>query len=203
MGCFSYAQSESAAFWGLYCPPTYKAIRIRFAKTSIQKLLESTAAFACRNGKRNGKIDVDSAVFSDVAYACVPFDKYDDKNRSKTVFHDGENTAKIPKLDDQKYNSKVTGLVKDYEWRFENESRLLIRTKKTHGEHILVSLPKGVIANMHFTLSPWATDEEKEFVKTSIKRWFAKAKVEWPKKEMFSKSVLEGGLKKWARQRGL
>ena len=39
--CFTYGFRESAAMWGLYCPATYKAIRVSVTEGAINSLLKS------------------------------------------------------------------------------------------------------------------------------------------------------------------
>jgi len=200
IGCFSYAQAESAALWGLYCSPECNAIRIRFSKDAMLKWVKSLKAFSCVRGKKGSEVEIFPPLFSDVAYACVPFDENDPKKRTNKVFHNTECTHEIIGLCKQKRDAAVTGFVKDYEWRFENESRLLIRTKEPQGKHLLISLPDEVLADMRFTLSPWVNDEERDSIQDTITNLFKAAGIKRSKKGMFTKSALEGGLKKWAKR---
>lgn len=56
--CFSYGLRESAAMWGLYCPMTYKAIRVIVPNLAMKSLLESGGHRIVAKGKRLGKLAI-------------------------------------------------------------------------------------------------------------------------------------------------
>lgn len=37
--CFSHERAESAVMWGLYCPPTYKAVRVVFHRYDLDNVI--------------------------------------------------------------------------------------------------------------------------------------------------------------------
>ena len=206
IACFSIGKPENAAMWGLYCPPTYKAIRIVIPKDAMNNWVENIDVFKVRNGGVDMSApmrNVDS-YFSDIVYASVRGDD-DDRDRSNTIFWEGESTEKIVGLEKQKRGVRVTGRVKDYEWRFERESRLIVKVRnEDYGEEFLaVRLSDDLLRSFEFTFSPWANDDEKGFVRNSVTDWLQAAlntKSIGPK---FDVSMLNEGLKKWAVSRGV
>lgn len=206
IACFSIGKPESAAMWGLYCPPTYKAIRIVFSKEIMQAWSKDITVFPVVDGVVDAaKVirNVDS-YFSDLIYASVKGDD-DDRDRANTISWEGEFSVKIPRLESQKKGARATGRVKDYEWRFEREMRLLVKIRAGNkmGEQIAVRLPDEVIRGMQFTFSPWADDDEKGYVREKVTSWLIKALATKSIGTKFDESMLNNGLGKWATSRGV
>ena len=203
--CFEYGFRESAAMWGLYCPATYKAIRVTVTEKAIMSLLESPCFNISRGRPTQRKIRA-KVDFSDLVYASVKT-KTDDPGRSTYLYWNGTRTKQMPDLY-KKLRSKATaGRLKDVEWSFENEARLIVKTAKPKKvKHIAVKLPLDFIKGMSFTLSPWADDSEEKLVRDELVKWLQTAgrnNVSSEDRKVFRTSVLRGALKKWAEQRGL
>ena len=202
--CFSHTRQESAAMWGLYCPPTYQAIRIVLPQRAM-KILKNVECVKINKGKVSAKTcPVVSNGIGDIVYAAVAKDEEESDSRSNTLLWDGRYSGKIEDLFDRKSGKRVTGFVKDAEWQFERESRLWVKIRGGYNEnHLALRLPDGVIRSMRFTLSPWIDKAEREFVKNRIRKWLDEAIKGAGDGVIFEESVLTNGLTKWAEQRGL
>lgn len=205
IACFTIGRPENAAMWGLYCPPTYKAIRISFPKKAMHEWVKGLDVHEIVDGKvSDAAIRNASAFFSDLVYASVKHDD-DDRDRANTISWEGEFSGKIANLEEQKRCVGATGRVKDYEWRFEREARLFVKIRdgRDFGERIAVRLPDSVIRSMRFTFSPWADKDEESYVRDKVSMWVRNAlsakHLDW----QFEESVLNNGLSKWAASRGL
>ncbi len=207
LASFSFSGAENAAMWGLYAPKNYKAIRIVIPGNAMKKwedtlknqraLKARIAQTSCESDKLGNEIATVSGGIADVIYASVKLDN-DERNRSNSLCWNDDHTPPMPNLDKGKTKKRVTGLVKDYEWRFEYETRVFVTTR-TVGRHdaVTIPIPKPVFESMSFVLSPWTNDAERKFVKGLIREWFQKAGISSSLSDdkLFRKSVLTGGLK--------
>lgn len=205
--CFSYGLRESAAMWGLYCPFTYKAIRVTISEAAMASLLDK--GNSCLKMSKTGSLQKACRAdkeFSDVIYASVKMSD-EEVDRSNNLYWNGTFSKKIPSLCKDRCRAVAAGRIKDVEWSFENESRLIVTTaKKQTGSHIVIALPPEFIDGISFTLSPWANDDEEQFVKDKIVDWLQKAgrkNISSKAKDVFKPSTLKGALRKWAEQKGL
>ncbi len=204
--CFSYGVQESAAMWGLYCPPTYQAIRVVMPSASLKAMTESTL-YKIEDGKcSRDQLQKKNAFVSDIVYAAVK-NHDEQRERANSLFWNGYYTNhELVDLENHKKKQTVTGFAKDAEWRFENEARLFVRFRDPcENEHVALETPEETIANITFTLSPWADDEELRFTKDLLVKWMRSAgrEVSSEDTKVFSKSVLSDGLNRWKERRGL
>lgn len=207
LACFSHENQELASMWGLYCPPTYQAVRLRIPG-DVMKNWERTlksSVFGIESGRESRKLclDVVSTGIADIVYASV-------KSHENDVLHDGtlwwngQKTRPIEGLGDKASWTRATGFVKDIDWKFEAETRLWVKTRERLGvEQVAVDLPNEVIQSMEFTLSPWLKDYEEDFVRGLIRKWVGDACGDKGDGIRFVNSGLRGGLLKWAARRGL
>ena len=202
--CFMSGSQESAAMWGLYCPPTYKAIRLSIPQCAMLALCRSKLYKIRKGNNSNVPCDARSVMGADLVYAAVEGD-VGQSGRSHTLFWNGQYTKKIFNLQEAKCWKNITGLVKDIEWKFENEFRLVVKVKKESGTHIAIELPDEFIKSLKFTLSPWANNDERSFVKGRLVEWLRCAGriVVSEDSDLFKASALSHGLKQWAQNRGL
>lgn len=203
--CFSYGLRESAAMWGLYCPPTYKAIRVTVPKKAIDSVLNSQC-YKIIKDKPSQKGIYSTNEFTDVIYAAVK-SKDDEAERSNNLHWNGVFSKRIPSLPKDCRSSVAAGRIKDIEWSFENEARLIVTTRaEISTNHIAIKLPEEFIASMRFVLSPWANKDGESFVRNKLVEWLESAgrtDVSSKDKDVFRQSTLTDALTKWAKQRGL
>ena len=205
--CFSYGLRESAAMWGLYCPLTYKAIRVTITEKGVKSILEkgNTCLKVGAKGPSQKACSA-SKDFGDVVYASVGMDE-GEAVRSNNLYWNGMFSKKIPSLCKDRCRAVAAGRIKDIEWAFENESRLVVTTTKSQKlDHVAIALTSEFIDAMSFTLSPWANDDEEQFVRDKIVEWLqiaGRKNVSSKAKDLFKSSTLKGALRKWAEQKGL
>ena len=205
--CFSYGLRESAAMWGLYCPLTYKSIRVTIAEKAMRSLLGK--GNPCFKVSKKGPMQTTcsaSKEFSDVIYAAVKMND-EEVGRSNNLYWNGTFSKKIPSLCKDRCRAIAAGRIKDIEWSFENESRLVVTTTKSQKlDHVAIALTPEFIEAMSFTLSPWANDDEEQFVRDKVVEWLqiaGRKNISSKAKDLFRPSTLKGALRKWAEQKGL
>lgn len=206
LSCFSFEEQELASMWGLYCPPTYQAIRLTMKKADVGLWVKSVkSAYRTDGGmvNRGSEVSIKSHGFNDIVYASVRENDMNE-NRDGTLYWNGKTTKPIDGIAAKKSWKSATGLVKDIDWKFESESRMWLKTRDDLGlEQVAVNLPVDVIENMEFTLSPWLKDYEEDFVRSLIRKWVGGACGNKGDNIKFFNSSLRGGLQKWAARRGV
>lgn len=203
--CFSYGLRESAAMWGLYCPPTYKAIRVTVSKQAMESLLNSQC-YRIIKDKPSQKGIHSTQEFTDVIYAAVK-SKDEEAERSNNLYWNGVFSKRMPCLPKNRRSAVAAGRIKDIEWSFENEARLIVTTRAAMStNHIAIKLSKEFITSMRFVLSPWTNEDEEEFLRRKLVEWLKVAgrnDVSTKDEDVFRQSTLKGALKKWTERRGL
>lgn len=210
LSCFSYEEQELASMWGLYCPPTYQAVRLKLPKSALSDWVDQLSrgkikAYRTSEGKvvRKDIVSIKSAGCNDIVYASVK-ECDDDTGHDDTLSWFGKRTQAIAGLKNKKNWKSATGLVKDADWGFERECRLWVKTRDDLAlEQLAIEVPGEVIENMEFTLSPWLKDYEDDFVRSLVRKWVDDACGNKGDGIKFFNSGLRGGLQKWAARRGV
>lgn len=192
--CFCHGAAESVAMWGLYQCSKPCAVRISLTKKSLRKWMKVLETEAGKDGKYV------SVLFRDLVYLSIidpdrQGDRYD-ISRSNCVSWEGVTTQRIESLQDEIAEEWATGLVKDYEWRHERESRLLVKVRKHVGRGIKIDIPDDVFEDMRFTFSPWLSPNMEALAEKLITEALTKRLKREPRKlkQRFRRSVLAGGL---------
>lgn len=161
----------------------------------------SAAATGKKREFLNCLVKLKSVQFRDLVYVAVSdpdcsSDKYDIR-RSNSMSWEGITVHDIGDLPDEIVEDWATGLAKDYEWRHERESRLLVKMPKNAGRGIKVAIPDEVLDDMRFTYSPWLRPNMEAVAEKLITSALAKRLKREPKKlhQRFRRSVLAGGLR--------
>ena len=202
---------ESAAMWGLYGRNNPFAIKILIPEAAMQDWIkELKKKFKGDVGRRK---NVAPVAFKDVIYASVPFvqknrDRFD-KDRGNSICWDnvrcnfGHNKAKQKSLARDLLDPKMTGWVKDSEWRHECETRLCVRVPRLRAQDAIpVQIPPEVIDKMSFTFSPWLDRsrevEVRRLIECALKinaGRLKRLKLADPRQSLrFHRSVLQGAL---------
>lgn len=178
VGCFSYGRAESAAMWGMYCAPNSKAIRILITPRGMnawKKYLADTSRVEAspiygsdsKDCKWMARAKVGCAGITDVLYAAVK-NRVEDPERANDLYWNFTN-ARIEDLQEWIKDKDVGGFLKDYEWRYEQETRLYVRLSSMHRgiTKLSIRIPDKVFGAMSIVLSPWL---DKECAKCYIDR---------------------------------
>ena len=193
--CFCHGAAESVAMWGLYQCSRPCAVRISLTKDSIRNWIDALNVDSGKNHK------FQSVLFRDLVYLAVSDpdrqgDKYDVR-RTDCLSWESVVAKGIKGLQDEIAEEWATGLVKDYEWRHERESRLLVKVRKHAGRGIKVDIPGEVLEDMRFTFSPWLSPKMEALAEKLILEALVKRLKRTPRKlkQRFRRSVLAGGLR--------
>ena len=181
IGCFCHERAENVALWWMYGKGLEDAVRVTFSRRAFRSWVNRL------NREHSYKVhDLDVVerttrpslyrlasplIVSDVAYATIrkhnPENNPRDETSGKgvlTVSWDGT-CRHVKDLDVFVKQRKATGRFKDYEWRFERETRLLIEIETT-GEgpdQIVVPFPVNTLANdgrICITAGPWMPEHK-------------------------------------------
>ena len=174
VGCFNHDGSECANLWWLYAKGSPDALRITFPARPFE-------AWCAELRKQD-------AIVADVLYAAVKGEKDDYAfNRRNTLSWEDQRIG-VKDFHVLLGNPELAGRVKDYEWRAERETRIIVR-KSTGDRFVYLPLPDWLIGEMRITTSPWVTDSDYERIKDCVSaclgsRWMCTQK-------SFRPSVLE------------
>jgi len=215
IGCFSHHPGESAAMWGLYGACDANQVKFSIPCEAMEAWIshlnaakDEIVAAELMHGpigteaKPMGKCSV---VFSDVLYASVKGSQTGEKSRDGRVRWMGVvSENKFSKADVA--NPLCTGRMKDVEWDFEEESRLIVTVGRQKDcvtvRRIKVPLTEELIASMAFTLSPWLAERDVLAYTAAIRaavRESVDAKLLGNRRPYVRRSTLCGALGKWAK----
>lgn len=183
--CMSYGYAEQASMWSMYGDQSAESVRIVLNGSSIAQWRNEFRNLKKKsytaNGKGASKRLIEKVDINDLIYASVRTDDQDDSMRpsnGRSVFCN-DMYGYITDVRDGMRAKDISGWVKDYEWRCENETRMCVRlAKKYAGEYVYLKLPPYVIKSMEFTMSPWLPKAYEE-------SFCARLKEVWPKGEEF------------------
>ena len=183
LGCFCHERTENAAFWWMYGQGKEDAVRLTFTRPILRfwlkklKKLESVQSFLVDEAEKSivpEKHDVSQVpFFADVAYATIRKPimvkrSIDSENEKGVLAVSWDGICRhVIDLDAIVKKDAATGRFKDYEWRFERETRLLVEIKPAEScpDQIVVPVDwKGLseIGSIRITAGPWMP--ERKFV---------------------------------------
>lgn len=151
IGSFSYGHAENMAMWGLYGLPGEDAIRIEIPRKAMKRWIESiTSIYVWNAGPLHsveGKVRL-----TDIVYVNR------DSDPSLLQLTHNNSTIRVSRkagLHAVDREPQMTGYIKNYAWRYENEVRLHIRLQESTGyEKIKVDIPPDVIEEIQITTGP-------------------------------------------------
>ena len=207
ISCFVHDEEESAAMWGLYCPGDEQAVCISLPNAAMKSFGNSISRLASqksmvivnprRADSRERTAAVEFAEVVDIAYASIPKNTYSEAERGNFLAWDGVRTKQMPSLKVDVKDAQFTGVLKDYEWNFEHETRIVIRLDKqhSHAKQIAIPLPTEVLGEMTVTFGPWTRNQ----LKSEQKIEEAMRGIGIHKKIPTFRSTLSEALEKWRR----
>ena len=184
VSCFNHDGSECANLWWLYAKGSPDALRITFPARPFEAW--------CAELRKQG------AFVADVLYAAVKGEKDDYAFSRRNTLSWEDQRIGVKDFHALLGNPELAGRVKDYEWRAERETRIIIR-KGTGDRFVYLPLPDWLIGEMRITTSPWVTDVDYERIKRIVcdclkERWKCT-------KNTFRPSVLERSMDALKRSR--
>lgn len=208
---FSYGTAEQAFMWYAYGSRDWQSVRLSVSpkgmfcwKKAIAGLRGETVFVMDPNkpdepGRPDRVVEIEEADIHDILYLAVDDkDRYNQK-RNNCAAWDGV-VAHFKTLPDDIRAAEMAGWIKDYEWRDECETRILVKTKtiKPKVEFIALPIPDDVLPEMSLTFGPWASIREVEAMKQQLKTALSSGR-EWKHlpNDFFKQSFLAGALKQW------
>jgi len=181
LGCFCHERTESAAFWWMYGQGKEDAVRLTFRRPILRlwlkklKTMESVQPFIGDEAEKK-IVPEKHAVsqipfFTDVAYATIRKPilaerSIDSVNTNGVLAVSWDGICRhVTDLDAIVKKDAATGRFKDYEWRFERETRLIVEIKpsKSSPDQIIVPVDwKGLseIGSIRITAGPWMPERK-------------------------------------------
>ena len=205
LASFVHDVEESAAMWGLYCRGSDEAVCVSFPRAAIKswsralhKIVKKGEAVLINPQKRDSNIrePIEVAEILDIAYADVA-GSYSDRARGNFISWDSFRGKNIASLKVDVAKPEATGVLKDYEWNFEHETRVLVRLKESvpHASKIAIPLHENMLKSMSVTFGPWLLEGDKEKFEKKIEGALHGQKIF--NHIRVSESSIAGALPKW------
>lgn len=166
---FSGVANESAAMWGLYGKPSNEAIRISFDAETIKewlRILEQRIGHydvEWKGGRKESilgsDIDID---FGNILYggSVNPDGQTSEKYYTSGSEFSRKDICKRVRDDNFERLPEVTGWIKSDDWRYEEESRLIVRVhpncvdSQKDLQYVYVPLPREILGKAEFMFGP-------------------------------------------------
>ena len=173
IGCFGHETAENVAMWWMYGQGREDAVRLTFPKSTFLKWIdviresEKVEPFLENEKERSSYPEpytvIKPILLSDVAYASVRKPIRKDRKGIRVISWD-ESILVLDNLNRFIRNAVSTGRFKDYEWRFERETRLLLTVKSDGFCPDQIEIPFRVqdFKQFRVTAGPWMP--ERKFV---------------------------------------
>lgn len=174
IACFNHDGAECANLWYLYAHGNPWSLRISFPQEQFKDWCT--------------KIRTENQDIVDVIYAAVKGSKDDYPfDRQNTLAWEDKRIS-VADLATFIRAPQLAGRLKDYEWRNEHETRIII-SKASAVRFQYVELPPDLVASMRITTSPWVTGDEYEIIRNRVSKCL---KEKWKlSQKNFRPSVLE------------
>lgn len=208
---FSYGTAERAFMWHAYGPRDWQSVRLSVTPKGMQEWRTAASALSGQtlfvmNAKRpddsgspNRIVEVESADIHDILYLAVDDKNRYDRKRNNCAAWDMA-TNHFETMPDDIRDPALVGWAKDYEWRDERETRIVVKTKKAKPgvDFIELPIPESVMAEMSLTFGPWASVGDIEAMKAQLKTALSPGheRTSIPR-DFFKRSFLAGALGNW------
>lgn len=183
---FCHGKAEGAAMWGLYANNNPFAIRITIPadkmklwidsifvdeSMSVDDKKEKCALTNLPNCEKLRIVDIRDVIYAPATLCDKNADKYTQERYDKICW-EGQFAKEMKDFSKQRFNRMSSAILKDYEWRHERESRIIVgydETASCKKSAIKLKVPEYVIADMRFTFSPWLKDEYFVYIEKMIR----------------------------------
>ena len=151
IGSFSHGSSENMAMWGLYGQPPQDAIRIAIPKAAMLKWVNSIDKVFIWNREPLDQIKAEVAL-KDIVYASG-----ESYSANLNLYRSNEvmSTKNISGLQSVDSDKRMTGYIKNFAWRYENEVRIRIELPyRCLSDKIMITIPESVLNSMKVMEGP-------------------------------------------------
>lgn len=164
--CFSQINIESIPLWYLYAGIDGQGVRFGLNTDEIKRLINTEEVIGVQNeGESKLKINKDFDIFSGWVY-------YKKNNEDRILYYWRDKC--ISSKDNStiiEYLESKNCFIKEYEWNYEKEFRIVIAVHNTKiYDKVVMKIPDDVIKNMVFMVGPQINDE-KFFEEVKNKKW--------------------------------
>lgn len=195
---FSHGTAESVPFWKMYCQSDETAMCFSVLATAINRWVESIKQNPIcspvekvndKVEKLDQKLPIVGVGFTDILYAGI---REGDSPHHNAVEWNGL-CRNVNNLDQKIGIEEASGVMKDYEWHFEKESRLYVILKEPiKQDQVSINLPEKFFRNAHVRLGPWLDKESFGRAKKEIRNACPDLT-----EDAIRESVLSGALEQW------
>ena len=121
--------------------------------------------------------------------------------RENFVFWDGAKSQPIQSIRLDAKDGKMTGLLKDCEWSFESETRVIVRlaAPEANTSKIQIPLPSELLESISITFGPWLKDGSRGKYERKLEEALLSQGIYT--KIAANTSTLSGALNKWRCKR--
>lgn len=151
IGSFSYGYTENMAMWGVYGVPEEDAIRIAIPRKAMNDWINDIREVYLWNN------EPESWTLGEIHLGDIVYANGKSNSNDLQLTHNNHSIYTITKngLHGVDTDLRMTGCIKNYAWRYENEVRLHIHlTQKAECEKIMVKVPMAVLDTMEITTGP-------------------------------------------------
>lgn len=193
IGCFCHERIENVALWWMYGKGCPDAVRLTLSRCTFRRWIDRLSretSFKVPDFDEFGRATGPTAFcpsrppfVSDIAYATIRKSNKGSAERGKgtgkglfSVSWDGT-CRHVGNLAGFIKTPEATGRFKDYEWRFERETRILIEIKSDKGgpDQIVVPCPLSSIVRdngVRITAGPWMPERKYDEMKYRLESLF-------------------------------
>ncbi|MBR2042309.1 MAG: hypothetical protein IJ945_08065 [Oscillospiraceae bacterium] len=151
IGSFAFGAAENMAMWGLYGLPWEDAVRISIPKKAMLKWIDGIEKVYLWDGEPKETITAEISL-ADIVYVSGEAGGRNLQLTHRDAVFSTKNKINLFGVDT---NSRMTGYIKNYAWRYENEVRLHVRLPHSTGaEKIMIKIPEEVLEDLTITTGP-------------------------------------------------
>lgn len=199
IACFTNNQEQSIAMWVVYRKTNEPMVRIIIPKEVMKELIKQPILYFTDNEiriEKKQKLDpnmIDEISLNDILY----INGLANKPMESTIFLKNNKLSLFNKPEinhnNINYEKEITCLLKNIAWKYEEETRLIVKTKEKYYNKLAIELPRNFWENVTIQISPFCYDYLYNEIKKQIERKFLSINNNITLK--FDESIFEGQIK--------
>ncbi len=141
------------AMWGLYGLPWEDAVRISIPKDDMLYWIKNLSSVSLWDNGEQGIVTPSKISLTDIVYVGGVKGSNDLRLTHNDKSFSISRLNELHKLDE---NPKMTGYIKNFAWRYENEVRIRVELSRDTGyEKIMLKIPQETIDAIQITTGPY------------------------------------------------
>lgn len=151
IGSFAFGSAENMAMWGLYGLPWEDAVRIGIPQKAMLNWIDEIQEVYLWDGMPNESV-IAEVCLGDIVYVNGESGGSNLQLTHRDATFSTKNRINLAGVDT---NPRMTGYIKNFAWRYENEVRLHVRLPYSTGaEKVMIKLPEEVLKTLTITTGP-------------------------------------------------